>query len=78
MSDYRINFGNIIEPSDTNKLYNMLDIIGEGDELNITIESADADQTETVMRVLRENKFDVKTKGGHNGGQFNIIAKRRE
>lgn len=77
MSDYRINFGNFIGPSDTDKLYNMLGIVGEGDELHITIEAADATQTDTIMRVLKENGFDVATKGGHDGTHFNITAKRR-
>jgi hypothetical protein len=38
MSDYRINFSSVIGPSDTDKLYSMLDVVGEGDELIIVMD----------------------------------------
>lgn len=79
MSDYRINFGNVIGPSDTNKLFDMLDIIGEDDELIITVDTAgETPQFDTVFNVLDRNNFNVSTKGGHEGGKYHIIAKRKE
>lgn len=78
MSDYRINFGSVIGPSDTNKLYDMLDIIGQNDELVITIDTAEeSPQLDTIFNVLDRNNFDRYTKGGHEGGKYHIIAKRR-
>lgn len=78
MSDYRINFGSVVGPSDTGKLYDMLGIIGEGDELIITVDTAgESPQFETIFNVLGRNNFDVSTKGGHEGGKYHIIAKRK-
>jgi hypothetical protein len=78
MSDYRINFGNLIGPSDTDKLYDMLDIVGPDDELIIAVDAVhESPQYDTIFRVLEENEFDFSTKGAHVGGKYNIIARRR-
>ena len=78
MSDYRISFGSVVGPSDTNKLYDMLDILDKEDELIITVDAAgESPQFNTIFRVLEENKFNVSTKGGHEGGQYHIFAKRK-
>lgn len=78
MSDYRINFGSTIGPSDTDKLYDMLDIVGEDDELIITINTAGGTpQFDTIFNVLNNNNFDIATKGGHESGKYHIIAKRK-
>ncbi|TDT51241.1 hypothetical protein [Fonticella tunisiensis] len=77
MSDYRINFGKIIGPSDYSKLYDMLDILDKDDELIISIDATDATQSGGVFRVLEGNNFEVKTKGGNDDGKYNIIARRK-
>jgi hypothetical protein len=77
MSDYRMNFGGTIGPSDTNKLYDMLNILGKEDELVISIDSSANEQTDTIFRVLEGNNFDIKTKGGHESGEYNIRARRK-
>jgi hypothetical protein len=78
MSDYRINFSSVIGPSDTDKLYSMLDVVGEGDELIIVMDANDSPQTDTIFTVLRNNNFDVHTKGGHDDGKYHIVARRKE
>ncbi len=79
MSDYRINLGNTIGPSDTNKIYDMLGILSKDDELIITADAAgDTPQFDTLFRVLDKNNFEVLTKGGHEGGKYHIIAKRKD
>ncbi|MCX7904318.1 MAG: hypothetical protein N2486_07380 [Caloramator sp.] len=77
MSDYRINFGRIIGPSDTNKLYDMLSILNDDDELVITVDGSDAHQTEEIRRILDMNGFDVTQKGGHDDNKYHLIARRR-
>lgn len=78
MSDYRINFGNVLGPADTDKIYDMLSIIGEGDELIITVDTTGVpSEFDTVFNVLDRNNFDISTKGGHEGGKYHIIAKRK-
>jgi hypothetical protein len=77
MSDYRLNFGGIIGPSDTDKLYDMLDIVGPEDELTIIMDAGDTPQGETVFKVLETNEFEFNTKGGHESGKYHIVAKRK-
>ncbi|MCX7695332.1 MAG: hypothetical protein N2Z71_06475 [Caloramator sp.] len=77
MSDYRINFGSIIDQLDQRKLLDVIDIVGKNDELVITIDAKDATQTENINRVLENNGFDVTVKGGHDDNKYNIIARRR-
>lgn len=77
MSDYKINFGTAIGPADINKLYGMLNIIGDKDSLNIVLESADAHQTERIMKILDDNDFDASFKGSNDGLHYNITARRR-
>lgn len=78
MSDYRMNFGRVGGPNDTDKLYDMLDILGEDDQLIINIGSRDYGQADTIVSVLDSYNFDVETKGGHHSGEYNIIARRKE
>ncbi|MBZ4663783.1 MAG: hypothetical protein JG776_1498 [Caloramator sp.] len=77
MSDYRINFGSIIDQLDQRKLLDVIDIVGKNDELVITIDAKDATQTENINRVLENNGFEITVKGGHDDSKYNIIARRR-
>ncbi|SEF86479.1 hypothetical protein SAMN05660865_01199 [Caloramator fervidus] len=77
LSDYRINFGKIIGPYDTNKLIDMLSIVNKDDELVITLDGSDGHQTEEVRRILEMNGFYVTQKGGHDDNKYHIHAKRR-
>lgn len=77
MSDYKINFGNIIGPNDTDKLYDMLDIVNQGDELIITVDANEPDQVHFISNVLDGNNFDISKKASEKDGRFNIIAHRR-
>jgi hypothetical protein len=77
MSDYMISFENGIRPTDMNKLHNMLGIIGESDEIEITINSNDGEKMGTIIKTLSEKDFEVSTKGSHDGQKYNIHGKRR-
>lgn len=75
MSDYRLEFDSITGSGDTDRLYDLLSIISEGDELEIIMDKKDSEQTHTVIGVLGENDFCVSSR--EDGGQFHIIAHRR-
>lgn len=78
MSDYRLNFGSLIGPSDTDRFYDMIDIVGPDDHLTITMDSGDdSPQLQTIYKVLETNNFDFNTKGGHEGGKYQIVATRK-
>jgi hypothetical protein len=77
MSDYRINMEGGMRPADTDKLYNLLSILSQEDELVISVDGKGTDQLDSIYNVLDKNEFDVTTKGGHDSASYNIIAKRR-
>lgn len=77
MSDYRINFGNIVGPSDTDKLYDMLDIVGQDDELIITIDSKEPNQVHFISNVLEGNQFNISREMDEKEGKLKIVAQRR-
>lgn len=77
MSDYKINFGNIVGPNDTDKLYDMLDIVNQGDELIITVDAKEPNQIDFISNVLDGNNFDISKKTDEKEGKFNIVARRR-
>jgi hypothetical protein len=78
MSDYRLEFGSMIGPRDTDRLYDLLSIVSKGDELEISMASENPEQINTVIDVLRSNSFDVSQKGSDTGHQCRIIAHRIE
>lgn len=78
MSDYRINMEGGMRPVDTDKLYNLLSILSQDDELVISVDGKGSDQLDTIYNVLDKNEFNVTTKGGHDSGSYNIIARRKE
>lgn len=78
MSDYRINLENGIYPVDTEKLYNLLSILSQDDQLHITVDGRGTDQLDSIYNVLEKNEFNITTKGGHDSGTYNIIAKRNK
>jgi len=76
MSDYRLEFGSTISPGDTDRLYNLLSIVSEGDELEITMDGDNPEQLNAVVGILENNEFNVSEKGSQDGTKLNIIAHR--
>lgn len=77
MSDYRLEFGSVAGPNDTDRLYHLLSIVSEEDELEITIDSDDTEQINSIVDVLQGNEFDVSVKGNHDGDKCHLIAHRK-
>lgn len=75
MSDYRIEFDSITGSGDTGRLYDLLSIISEDDELEIIMDKKDTDQARAVMSVLIENDFHVTSR--NNESQLHLVAQRR-
>jgi uncharacterized protein (DUF2249 family) len=78
MSDYRIEFGSIIGPNDTDRLYQLLSVVAEGDELEITMSDDDPTQVNAIIDTLESNEFNVSNKGGHGPDKYHIIARRKQ
>lgn len=77
MSDYRLDFGSVVSPGDTERLYSLLPIVTKDDELVITVGDGDPVQVNTLIDVLQNNDFEVLNKGGDNGREHQLIAHRK-
>lgn len=75
-SDYRLDFGSVVSPGDTERLYSLLSIVSEDDELAITVGCDDPEQINTIVDVLKDNDFKVSTSGGNDGRECHITAHR--
>lgn len=77
MSDYRIEFGSFVGPNDTDRLYQLLSVVSEGDELQITVDQNDPEHINSIIDVLKANEFEVTARGSHDGDKYQIIACRK-
>lgn len=78
MSDYRLEFDSMVSPGDTGRLYDLLSIVSEGDELEIRIDNDNPEQINSIVYVLENNSFSVLKKGDDNGRTCRLIAYRIE
>lgn len=76
MSDYRLEFGPFMGPGDTDRLYDLLSIVSEDDELEITMDSDDPEQINSIVDVLEDNDFEVLSKGVDGGRKCCLVAHR--
>jgi hypothetical protein len=76
MSDYRINFKDTINAQDTFNLTQMLGIIDNDDTLTIIVDDKSTKDAEVILKLLYENGFECKTKGGSTNSSFYIVANR--
>ncbi|WP_031515029.1 hypothetical protein [Desulfofalx alkaliphila] len=60
-----------------NQLQQAINDLGPGGEINITLKSSEASQTDTIISLLRENGFDYQTKGSDDGKSLYINARRK-
>lgn len=51
--------------------------LASGNEIIITIESADAHKVDPIIELLDEGGFDYQSKGSHNGKSYHINARRK-
>lgn len=78
MSDYRINFNNLINASDIHNLSQMLGIIDNNDKLTIIVDNNTVKDIEAILKLLYENGFDCKTTGGSGNHNLYISASRAD
>jgi len=76
LSDYRLEFSSATGLNDTDRLYYLLSIVSENDELEITMDSDDQEQINSIVDVLQNNEFEVSLKGDNDGYKCHIIAHR--
>lgn len=77
MNKARITLKPEIDEQAISRVRTALNEISSGDEITITIESADAHQADPIIALLEENGFDYQPKGSHDGKSYHINARRK-
>lgn len=60
MSNYKLNINGKIEESDYNNIYDYFGIIGDEDELTISLSSNDNENINIIYRLLTSNGFNIR------------------
>jgi hypothetical protein len=74
MSDYRLNYTNLIDIKDMDNLKSILGIVDDTDTLTIVIEENLISKADRILGALHENGFDCKTSTRNDGMNFTITA----
>lgn len=77
MADITLWMGPFIGRRDVERVEDILVQLGEGDQLTISMEAADAHQADSIIRLLDEYGFDYQSRGDSNGRTYHIVACRR-
>ncbi|MDK2887253.1 MAG: hypothetical protein PWP72_130 [Thermoanaerobacter sp.] len=77
MADITIHLEPVINEQEIARLQSALNDLGEGDELNIVMEAADAHQADRVTEILEAGGFDYQPRGSHDGRLYQITARRK-
>lgn len=77
MSERFINFKEELGLNANVKLRDVLQEVGIGDELIISMDRNAADHSDELFDMLKENGFEVLPQGGHDDDKYHIIAQRK-
>lgn len=77
MSDHYIHLEEELGLSANDKLIDVIQNMKNEDELIITIDKYDDDQSDYIFAILEKNNFEVLTKGSHDGEEYHIIAHKK-
>ncbi|MDF2548843.1 MAG: hypothetical protein K0R93_3741 [Anaerosolibacter sp.] len=78
MSDHYVNYERQPAVNAHEKLIDIIKDIGPEDELVITMDAFDADQSGYIFDILEEHGFEVLPKGSNEGNQYHIVAHRKK
>lgn len=78
MTDRYINYNAELEMNTDSRIEDILKEVGKDDEIIITMERDDADNSGYIVDMLKDKGFEVLPKGGHDDGQYHIIARRKQ
>lgn len=78
MADKFINLNEEVNMDSAREFKEIIKDVGEDDELVITIDRNDADNSGLLFDMLRENGFEVSHKGGHDDDKYHVVAHRKK
>ncbi len=77
MIERMISVDGNITLSDVRRIVDTVKHMGEQEQLVVSMNSQDSYSAQNIFSVLEKNNFEWATKGGHDGRDYYIIAKRK-
>ena len=78
MIERTLAMGNHLTINDVRRVVAAAKEIGDDEELILSVNSQEAHKAANIFAVLENNDFECTTKGGHDGKDYFIIAKRKQ
>ncbi len=77
MIDRMISVGSFVTLNDVRRIVDTVKQMGTDEQLVVSMNSQDSYKAQNIFSVLEKNNFEWSTKGGHDGRDYYIIAKKR-
>ncbi|HWQ29803.1 MAG TPA: hypothetical protein VN549_02345 [Negativicutes bacterium] len=77
MAERMISVGAYVTLSDVRRIVDTVKHMNAEDQLVVSMNSQDSYEAQNIFSVLEKNAFEWSTKGGHDGRDYYIIAKKR-
>jgi len=72
-----LSMGDYLSINDVKRVVTAAKEMKENEELMITMNSQESDKVENIFSVLEKHNFKCSTKGGHDGKNYYIIARKK-
>jgi hypothetical protein len=77
MIERMISVGSFVTLNDVRRIVDTVKTMGTEEQLVVSMNSQDSYKAQNIFSVLEKNNFEWSTKGGHDGREYYIIAKKR-
>lgn len=77
MAERMISVGSYVTLRDVRRIVDTVKHMDKEDQLVVSMNSQDSYEAQNIFSVLEKNDFEWSTKGGHDGRDYYIIAKKR-
>lgn len=77
MAERMISIGSYVTLNDVRRIVDTVKHMDTADQLVVTMNSQNSFEAQNIFSVLERNDFEWSTKGGHDGRDYYIIARKR-
>ncbi|MGE5632800.1 MAG: hypothetical protein ACM3TR_17170 [Caulobacteraceae bacterium] len=77
MIERMINVSNSINLNDVRRIVDTVKQMNEDEQLVLSLNSQDSYEAANIFSILERHNFEWSTKGGHDGRDYYIIAKKK-
>jgi hypothetical protein len=77
MVERMISVGSYVTLNDVRRIVDTVKQMEANEQLVVSMDSQDSYKAQNIFSVLEKNNFEWSTKGGHDGREYYIIAKKR-